>query len=77
MAMKVRFPDNVVLLRGNHETQGVTRVYGFFDEVKRRYKINLWSYKGVPKMSFSTLPSKKVAGNLILCGMDLKKSIVR
>jgi serine/threonine-protein phosphatase PP1 catalytic subunit len=42
LAMKVRFPNQIVLLRGNHETQAITRIYGFFDEVKRRYKINLW-----------------------------------
>ena len=41
-ALKVRYPQQVVILRGNHESQAITRIYGFFDEVKRRYKIGLW-----------------------------------
>lgn len=36
-AYKVKFPENMFLLRGNHETASVTRIYGFFDECKRRY----------------------------------------
>jgi len=41
-ALKVRYPQQVIILRGNHECQAITRIYGFFDEVKRRYKIGLW-----------------------------------
>ena len=41
-ALKARFPDQVIMLRGNHESQAITRIYGFFDEIKRRYKLSLW-----------------------------------
>lgn len=41
-ALKVRYPSQVMILRGNHESQAITRIYGFFDEIKRRYKITLW-----------------------------------
>ena len=41
-ALKVRFPEQVIILRGNHESQAITRIYGFFDEIKRRYKLSLW-----------------------------------
>lgn len=41
-ALKVRYPSQVIILRGNHESQAITRIYGFFDEIKRRYKISLW-----------------------------------
>lgn len=41
-ALKVRYPQQIIILRGNHESQAITRIYGFFDEIKRRYLIKLW-----------------------------------
>lgn len=39
---KLKFADNFFLLRGNHECASITRIYGFYDECKRRYNIKLW-----------------------------------
>jgi serine/threonine-protein phosphatase PP1 catalytic subunit len=41
-AYKVKFPENFFTLRGNHECASITRIYGFYDEFKRRYNIKMW-----------------------------------
>mmetsp|Transcript_123747 Transcript_123747/g.214519 ORF Transcript_123747/g.214519 Transcript_123747/m.214519 type:complete len:306 (-) Transcript_123747:115-1032(-) len=42
LAFKVKYPENFFLLRGNHECASITRIYGFYDECKRRHNIKLW-----------------------------------
>lgn len=36
MALKVKFPETVYLLRGNHEDLWINRSFGFFDECEKR-----------------------------------------
>jgi len=64
LAYKVKFPENFFLLRGNHECASINRIYGFYDECKRRYSIKLWK---TFTECFNTLPVSAVVDEKILC----------
>ena len=42
LSYKIKYDENFFLLRGNHECGSINRIYGFFDECKRRYNVKLW-----------------------------------
>lgn len=63
-AFKALYPDNFFLLRGNHECASINKLYGFFDECKRRYSIKLWKTFG---SAFCYMPVCALVDDRILC----------
>jgi len=48
LAYKIKFPENFFILRGNHECASINRIYGFYDECKRRHSVKLWKTLASP-----------------------------
>ena len=45
LALKVENPKSICLVRGNHESRAITQVYGFYDEVLRKFgSPTVWRY---------------------------------
>lgn len=64
LCYKIKYPESFFLLRGNHECASLNRIYGFYDECKRRYSVKLWR---IFADCFNCMPVAAVVADKILC----------
>lgn len=65
LALKVRFKRRITMLRGNHESCDINKIYGFYDECFKKYNTEkVWKlFTSV----FQCLPLSAIVDNSIFC----------
>uniref|UniRef100_A0A0N4ZNA7 Serine/threonine-protein phosphatase n=1 Tax=Parastrongyloides trichosuri TaxID=131310 RepID=A0A0N4ZNA7_PARTI len=63
-ALKILYPDDITLLRGNHESRPVNTQYGFLSECKKRYSVHLYD---IFQTAFANMPFCALVEKKILC----------
>lgn len=63
--LKCEYPTRLFLIRGNHESRELTKIYGFYDEILQKYgDARVWRYI---QIAFDVLPIGAVVDGRYLC----------
>jgi len=64
LAYKIKYPENLFMLRGNHECSGINQISAFYNERKERYGLKVWK---LFNDCFNCLPLGAIIEDKILC----------
>ncbi|KAJ5959174.1 Serine/threonine-specific protein phosphatase/bis(5-nucleosyl)-tetraphosphatase [Penicillium vulpinum] len=64
LCYKLKYPEKVFLLRGNHECANVSRMGGFYEECKWRCNVKMWK---LLIDTFTCLPIAAIVADKIFC----------
>ncbi len=64
LALKINYPRSLILLRGNHESRQMTRVFTYKKECRVKYSLDLW-YESM--LLFDCLPICALIDDRFLC----------
>lgn len=75
LAYKIKHPENFFLLRGNHESAQINKIYGFYEDCKqgifqlnclgtKRYNLRVWKLFGDV---FNCMPVVAIIDEKIIC----------